>query len=110
MHVRFIVLNLGTPDRFRKGDSLSPSCCHLILRPLDFLNRRMFVQRIRQNVLVSCRNLGGISLMRSRNIAVFLQHVTRGYVMWTLARGFRQNEFAVVPAILSKIIWTHPEF
>ena len=82
---------LGTPDIFRKGGILSSSCCHAILRPFDFFNRRMFV---RQNVWVSCRNFGGISFMHSRNIAVFRNivyiFVTRGHVISTLARMFRQ--------------------
>ena len=45
IHVRFIALNLGTPDRFRKGDILSSSFWHAVLQPFDVLNRRMFVQR-----------------------------------------------------------------
>ena len=92
MHIPFIALNVGTPDRFRKGDILSSSFCHAASQPCDFLNRRMFVQRIRQNV--SCRNFGGISLMRSRNITVFRNIVciliTNGHVISTLARRFRQ--------------------
>ena len=36
-----------------------------------FFNMRMFVQCIRQNFWVSCRQLGGISPMRSQNITVF---------------------------------------
>ena len=71
MHVRFTALNLGTPDRFRKWDILSSSCCHAVLQPFDVFNRRMFVQRIRQNFWIRHRNFCGISLMRSRNIASF---------------------------------------
>ena len=62
----------------------------ILLAPFDFLNRRMLVQRIRQNVWVSCRNFGGIALMRSRNIAVFRNIiyilVTRGHVISTFHR------------------------
>ena len=94
MHVRFIVLNLGNPDRFWIGDILSPSCCHAVLQPFDFLNRRMFVLHIRQNICVSCRSFGGISHTRSRNIAVFRNIVnilvTRGHAISTLAIRFRQ--------------------
>ena len=74
--IRFIALNLCTPDRFRKGDILWSSSCQAVSQPFDFLNRRMFVHRIRQNCWVSCRIFGGIalSLMRSRNIAVFSQY------------------------------------
>ena len=61
-YVRFIALNIGTPDRFRKGDSLSSSSCHAVLQPFDLLNRRMFVQSIQQNFSVSCRNFDGIPL------------------------------------------------
>ena len=90
MHIRFIALNLGTPDRFWKGDILSSSCCHAVSQPFDFLNRRMFVQRIRQNFWVSCRKCGGIAFNRSRNIAVFRNIVyilvTKGHVISTLAR------------------------
>ena len=90
MHIRFIALNLGTPDRFWKGDILSSSCCHAVSQPFDFLNRRMFVQRIRQNFWVSCRKCGGIAFNRSRNIAFFRNIVyilvTRGHVISTLAR------------------------
>ena len=71
MHIGFIALNLGTPDRFRKGDIISSFCCHAVSQPSEFLNRRMFVQRIRQHCLVSCRNFGGTALMRYRNIAIF---------------------------------------
>ena len=94
MHFRFIALNLGTADRFRKGDILSSSCCHAVSQPFDFLNRRMFVHRVRLNVWVSCRNFGVIALMGSQNIAVFRNIiyilVTRGHVISTLARRFRQ--------------------
>ena len=31
IHVCFMVLNLGTTDRFQKGDNLSSSCCHAVL-------------------------------------------------------------------------------
>ena len=30
MHIRFVALNLGTPDRFRKEDILSSSSCHAV--------------------------------------------------------------------------------
>ena len=73
MHICCIALNFGTPDRFRKGDILSSSCCHTVSQPFDVL-KRMFVQRIRPNFWVSCTNFGGISLMHSRNIAVFSQY------------------------------------
>ena len=82
MNVRFIALNLGTPDRFRKGCILSSSCGHAVLQPFDYFNRRMFVQRIRKNFWVSCRNFGGIPLMRSRIVVFFkilyIFCVTRG--------------------------------
>ena len=67
----FYSFKLMHPDRFRKGDILSSSCCRAVLQPFDVLNRHMFVQRIRQNVWISCRKFRGISLMRSRNIAIF---------------------------------------
>ena len=47
---------LGTLDRLRKGAILSSSCCHAVSQHFDFLNRRIFVQRIRQTFWVSCRN------------------------------------------------------
>ena len=73
---------------------ISSYCCYAVSQPFDLLNRRMFVQRIRQNFWVSVRNFGGTALMRSRNIAVFHNIVyilvTRGHVISTLARRFRQ--------------------
>ena len=37
MHIRFIALNLGTLDRFRKGYILSSSSCHAVSQHFDFL-------------------------------------------------------------------------
>ena len=114
MHVRFIALNLSNPDIFRTGDILSPSCCHAVLRPFDFLNRRMFVLRIRQTIWFSCRSFGGISHTRSRNISVFRNIVnilvTRRHVISTLAIRFRQILRVRSKSDLSKIMWTNPEF
>ena len=36
MHIRFIALNLGTPDRFRKGGILSSSCCYTVSQHSTF--------------------------------------------------------------------------
>ena len=91
----FYSFKLRHPDRFRKWDILSPSCCHAALQHFYFLNRRVFVQRIRQrqNFWLIWRNFGGISLLCSWNIAVFRIIVCilrRGHVISTLARRFRQ--------------------
>ena len=49
MHIRFIALNLGTPDRFQKRDILLSSCCHAVLQTFDFLNRCRFVYSVYGN-------------------------------------------------------------
>ena len=65
------------------------------------------------NFWVSCRNFGGIALMRSLNITVFRNIVyilvTRGHVISKLARRFRQILRVRLSPIFSKIIWTNPE-
>ena len=109
MHVRFIALNLGTSGRFRKGDILSWSCCHAVSQPFGLLNVRMFVQVIRQNVWVSCRKFGGISPMRSRNIAflaiLYIFCVTREHAISTLARRFRQIIKSKIYVVISRILF-----
>ena len=69
MHVRFIALDLGTPEG--KGTIFRHLVVTLLLQPFDSFSRRMFAQRIRKNLWVSCRNFGGISFNAFRDIVIF---------------------------------------